>query len=94
MLLSDEKDPGPEGLALVNEWPTLDQGGTEELDGYLTEHPKTRLIIVDVLQVIRPPTSGKQNPYAADYTAMRTLKAIADRHDLTLLVVHHPKNGC
>jgi hypothetical protein len=89
--LYGEKDPWPDALVMVNEWPTLDQGGAEELDEYLTEHPETRLVIVDVLQMIRPPTSGKHTAYAADYTAMRMLKAIADRHDVTVLVVHHSR---
>jgi hypothetical protein len=90
-LLSDEKAPWPQGLAFATEWRSLDQGGAEELDAYLIEHPETRLVIVDVLQMIRPPTSGKQTAYATDFAAMRALKAIADRHDVTVLVVHHTR---
>jgi hypothetical protein len=90
-LLSGETTPWPESLAFATEWSTLNEGGAEELDEYLTAHQDTRLVIVDVLQMIRPPTSSKQNAYAADYAAMRILKGIADRHDVTVLILHHTR---
>ena len=69
---------GPTTLTFATAWPTIDQGCCEELAAYLTEHPETRFVIVDVLQMIRPRTLGRDNAYAADYATMRALKAVAD----------------
>jgi hypothetical protein len=90
-LLEGTREPWPAGLTFATEWPRLDEGGAERLDAYLTEHGDTRLVIIDVLQMIRPHLSGRENPYAADYAAGRIIKQLADRHDITIPVVHHTR---
>jgi putative DNA primase/helicase len=42
-------EPAPDRLHLVTEWPRLDEGAASALDAWLTEHPATRLIGIDVL---------------------------------------------
>ena len=91
-LLAGEREPWPTALRFATEWPRIGQGGCEKLDAHLVAHPDTRLVVVDVLQMIRPASAGRDsNAYAGDYTAMRALKHVADAHDVTLLVLHHTR---
>ena len=64
----------------------LHNGLVEQIGQFLKEHPQTRLIVIDTLQRIR--TAGNDaNPYASDYRDIGVLKALADKHRVTLLAV-------
>ena len=65
----------------------LTDGLVDQLEEYLKEHPGTRLIVIDTLQKVR--TASKDNAYANDYGDISLLKEFADRHALTVVVVHH-----
>lgn len=69
----------PDALQLVGEW--------------LAEHPDARLVIVDVLRKIRPPSTTTQNMYDSDYEVGSQLKALADKHSVALVVVHHSRKA-
>jgi len=68
----------------------LGNGLDEQLDKFVTEHPDTRLIIIDTLQKIRE-TGGEAYSYADDYQIIGRLKQFADKNGLCLLVVHHTR---
>lgn len=89
-LLGDEGAVFPPLLTIATEWPRLDQGGLEQLEAYLTDNP-TRLVIVDVLQTVRAPSKSRASGYEDDYGAIRDLKAVADRHNVALLILHHTR---
>ena len=66
----------------------LHNGLVEQIEQFLKEHPQTRLIVIDTLQRIR--TGGNDaNPYASDYRDIGVLKALADKHRIAILLVHH-----
>ena len=66
----------------------LHNGLVEQIEQFLKEHPKTRLIVIDTLQRIR--TAGNDaTPYASDYRDIGVLKALADKHRIAILLVHH-----
>ena len=66
----------------------LHNGLVEQIEQFLREHPQTRLIVIDTLQRIR--TAGNDaNPYASDYRDIGVLKALADKHRIAILLVHH-----
>lgn len=69
---------------------TLDEGLTERLSDFWSEHTDTVLIIIDTLQRIRgrTPDSGS---YAADYDTLASLKEFSDTYGVTVLVVHHTR---
>ena len=67
----------------------LSHGLLEQLAGYLTEKPETKLIIIDTLQKVRGQTGGKENAYTTDYREMGLLKTFADQHRICILLVHH-----
>ena len=67
---------------------TLDEGLTERLSDFWSEHTDTVLIIIDTLQRVRTPDNGS---YAADYDTLARLKEFSDIYGITVLVVHHTR---
>ncbi|MDE6602561.1 MAG: helicase RepA family protein [Lachnospiraceae bacterium] len=65
----------------------LSDGLIVQLEDYLKAYPDSRLIVIDTLQKIR--TASKDNAYANDYGDISLLKDFADRHSLSVVVVHH-----
>ena len=65
----------------------LSDGFIVQLEDYLKVYPDSRLIVIDTLQKIR--TASKDNAYANDYGDISLLKDFADRHSLSVVVVHH-----
>lgn len=85
-----EGGPAPADLSLAVEWPRLDAGGSDWLQSWLKNHPRSRLVIVDTLARIRARSSGRNsNLYEDDYHAVALLKRIADNAGASLLVIHH-----
>lgn len=53
---------------------------------FTERHPDTRLIIIGTLQKVR---AAADVSYGCDYNDLSLLKQFADRHHLTVLVIHH-----
>ena len=66
----------------------LHSGLVEQIEQFLKEHPATGLIVIDTLQRIRT-MNNDANPYANDYRDIGVLKALADRHRIAVLLIHH-----
>lgn len=66
---------------------TLDEGLTERLSDFWSEHTDTVLIIIDTLQRVRGRTPDNGS-YAADYDTLARLKEF---YGVTVLVVHHTR---
>ena len=86
-ILRDE--PCPAGLTLAITWPRVGSGGTEELLKWLDAHQRTRLVIIDTLEKIRPQRSHNGNLYAEDYSAVGALKRVADHAGAAFQVITH-----
>ena len=69
---------------------TLDEGLTERLTDFWSEHTDTVLIIIDTLQRVRGHTPDNGS-YAADYDTLARLKEFSDTYGITVLVVHHTR---
>ena len=63
-----------------------DTGLLRQLHKFTDKHPDTRLIIIDTLQKVRTTADVS---YGCDYNDLSLLKSFADRHRLTVLVIHH-----
>ncbi len=68
----------------------LGSGLDEQLDGFMREHPDTKLIIIDTMQKVRE-VGGEAYSYASDYEVIGKLKLFADRHGICVLIVHHTR---
>lgn len=81
-------------IACQGRWPRLDAGGLAALEAWLKAHPDARLIIVDTLAKVRPPSKRNGNTYQEDYEVMSGLKHLADRYSVAIIVVHHLRKQC
>ena len=81
-----ENAPATLHFAVMSE--QLRSGLIDQMEQFLQEHPTTGLVVIDTLQRIRS-TGNEANPYANDYRDIGVLKALADRHRIAVLLVHH-----
>jgi len=79
----------PPRLELATSWPRMDEGGFEALEGWLSQHPQARLLVIDTLARIRPPKKYSDSAYDFDYESLGGLKTLADRFGVAILVIHH-----
>jgi hypothetical protein len=80
-------------LRIATSWPRGDDG-YEALIRYLEENPGIKLVVIDTWQKFRRPPSGRNlNAYQEDYAEAASLKAIADRFGIAILIIHHLKKG-
>ena len=81
-------DDAPEALRFATIAAGIGEGLEEQLTNFLTQHPDTSLVVIDTLQRIRT-GSDSGNPYANDYRDISVLKALADKHHIAILLIHH-----
>lgn len=81
-------DDAPEALHFATLAAGIGEGLEEQLTNFLTQHPDTSLVVIDTLQRIRT-GSDSGNPYANDYRDISVLKALADKHHIAILLIHH-----
>ena len=67
---------------------TLKHGLDQQIEQFLTEHPDTKLVVIDTLQRVRG-TGSDSNLYANDYQDIGILKQLADRRHIAILLIHH-----
>ena len=81
-----EDAPSTLHFAVMSE--QLHSGLVEQMEQFLKAHPATGLVVIDTLQRIRTVNSDA-NAYASDYRDIGVLKALADRHRIAVLLIHH-----
>ena len=86
--LFDLTEDAPSTLHFAIMADTLKHGLEQQIGQFLTEHPATKLVVIDTLQRVRS-TGGDSNLYANDYQDVGLLKQLADRHHIAILLIHH-----
>ncbi len=81
--------PVPDNLHLSTSAAMLDTGLIDQLEAWMIEHPDTVLIVIDTFQKVRGVPSGRTNAYQQDYQTMGGIKAFADKHRISVMLVHH-----
>jgi len=87
--LFDIGDDAPENIHFVIMADIIGAGLEEQIENFLSAHSDTALIVIDTLQKVRSLTND--NAYAADYHDVGSLKAIADKHSIAVLSIHHTR---
>jgi len=82
-------DTSPRGLFLHTTLKRFYDGGLAQLEKWLTQHPACGLVIVDTLGRARSQGKRVGNLYLEDTQLGADLQALAVRHDIAMLVVHH-----
>jgi hypothetical protein len=75
----------------ARDFPPLQKGGLEALDNWLSEHPQARLVVIDTLARVKPARGKNADAYDHDTAIISTLQALAIKHRLALICVHHTK---
>lgn len=70
------------------QWSRLDEGGLAQLETYILAHPRLRFIVIDTWGKVAPRVKGRSQ-YEEDYTSLSTLKRLAEKYHLAILVIHH-----
>ena len=86
--LFDLTEDAPPTLHFAIMADTLKHGLEQQIEQFLTDHPATKLVVIDTLQRVRS-TGGDSNLYANDYQDVGLLKQLADRHHIAILLIHH-----
>ncbi|MEA4933280.1 MAG: AAA family ATPase [Lawsonibacter sp.] len=80
-------EDAPPQVHFCEESVRLGEGLEERIEQFVADCPDTVLIIIDTLQMVRRP--GIDLSYANDYTDLTTLKKLADKHGIAILLIHH-----
>ena len=80
-------------LRWVSEAPHLDKGFLEALEDWRGKTDNPRLVVIDVLQRVKPVGKGNRNAYEFDYSALVPLQKWATEHGISVLVLHHTRKG-
>jgi hypothetical protein len=68
---------------------TLATGFDVMLENYLQNNPSIGVVIIDVFKKIRTEQKKTQSLYEHDYEDLEKLQAIAGRHNVSILMLHH-----
>ena len=84
-------DSAPDNLYFAVTSGLIGGGLEEQITDFLTEHPATKLVIIDTLQKVRDSkgSTGKAGMYGNDYDDISSIKRIADGFNIAILLVHH-----
>jgi hypothetical protein len=81
--------PAPESFYYNITASTLNNGLIEQLERVIEQHPEIALVIIDTLQKVRDVGGAKETGYATDYREVGAIKSFADRHNISVILVHH-----
>lgn len=79
-------DSAPDNLYFAVTSGLIGGGLEEQITDFLTEHPATKLVIIDTLQKVRDSkgSTGKAGMYGNDYDDISSIKRIADGFNIAV----------
>ena len=81
-------DEPVENLHFVILSDTIGKGLEEQIEQFKSEHSDLKVMFIDTLQMVRGSTDSS---YGSDYKELSVLKALADKLEITVIVVHHTR---
>jgi hypothetical protein len=75
------------------ELPRLADGGLVILEDWIRSKPQPRLIVVDVLTMVRSQKKKDQTNYESDYAAVLQLRELAGRNGIAIVAICHLRKG-
>ena len=67
---------------------SIGNGLEEQIESFKIEHCGLKIVFIDTLQMVRGSTDSS---YGSDYKELSVLKALADKLEITVIVVHHTR---
>jgi hypothetical protein len=71
------------------EAPRVGEGLEDKLHEWIDAHPGAKLIVIDILEKIRPLRTKGGSVYADDYAAVISLQRLAQDRSIAIVIVHH-----
>lgn len=90
---SEQTRPNLSWLDWVTEAPALDKGFIDALESWRMRTKKPRLVVIDVLQRIKPPAKANGTSYENDYSVWAPLQKWATENRIAVVGLHHTKKG-
>lgn len=81
----------PENLYFTYSANTISDGLMKDLDKFMESHPGVKLVIVDVIQMVRDDKKAGQSEYSSDYDDIGAFKSFADKHRISVLIITHTR---
>lgn len=78
----------PSNLYLTTSVADINNGLVGLLEEKINQNKDIKVIVIDTLQKVRG-VSKNTNVYANDYKELSTLKALADKYNLSIILIHH-----
>lgn len=70
----------------------LNEGLEQQLTGFITKNPDTKLIMIDTLQKIRE-NGDDSYSYSNDSDVISKIKLFSEKYNICILIVHHTRKG-
>ena len=80
-------------LTWAGEIIALDKGFIDAIDRWRRRVSNPRMIVIDVLQRIKPAGTSNRNAYENDYAIFSDLQSWAMEHGIAVLALHHTRKG-
>lgn len=94
MLFPNERErPNLARLDWVKDAPMLDKGFIDALEQWRLTTSDPRLVVIDVLQRIKPPAKATGTSYESDYSIWGPLQRWATENRIAVVGLHHTKKG-
>jgi hypothetical protein len=90
---NDQHRPDMSHLEWVTDAPALDKGFIDALEDWRGSVNNPRLVIIDVLQRIKPVGNATRNAYENDYATWSPLQKWATDNGIAVVGLHHTKKG-
>ena len=79
-------EDAPSNVHFATSCMTIGDGLEEQIRTFVSEHPETVLIAIDIFLKVR---ANNEVSYSVDYSQMEVLKKLAHELKITILLVHH-----
>jgi hypothetical protein len=90
---SPRNRPDLSRLQWQNQSPALGNGFLQSADEWRLSVEKPRLLVIDVLQRVKPPGTANRNAYENDYSIFAELQHWSLEHAIAVLGLHHTRKG-
>lgn len=86
----------PESTNLLNleawvECPRLSEGGLAKIENWIKNKENPRLVVIDVLEIVRAMPDKYKTAYTQDYEELGKLKKLCHKYNISILVVDHKR---
>ena len=83
----------PKRLFIDYTCPRLDDGGLALIREWIESVPKPRLVIIDVLNKVRPQQRNNEGIYDYDVRSIEPLQSLAAEFQIAIVVAHHTRKA-